>query len=292
MSTSTAGRVQPFHPLAEYFDGLREDRTRHYTGRDPSRRGRKSRAVLTIVHDESIFLPIWLRYYSQFFAPGQIHVLDHQTTDGSTDRDGFVRVPVTHDGVSHRWMVDVIQGYQHELMKTHDVVLTVDVDEIVAPDPSFGSLGDYIDRLDEPFVNCLGYEVIHIPAEEPPIDLTRPVLEQRGYWFPNDGYDKPALAMEPMEWVPGFHGRVDRQWALDPDLRLIHLHRMDYDICRQRHALRRQRRWGDEDVERGWASHNRIDDGDDFDRWYMGDSGSSGVRIDIQPIPSSWRSVV
>lgn len=282
----------PPHPLADFFESLREGRRRHYAGVDLEAGRRKTRAVVTIAHDEAVFLPIWLRYYSQFFAPDQIHVLDHQSTDGSTDRDGFVRVPVSNDGVSHRWMVDTIQAYQHELMKDHDVVLTVDVDEIVAPNPEMGSLGDYIDRLDEPFVNCLGYELMHVPSREPPIDLSRPILAQRTYWFANDGYDKPALAMEPMEWVPGFHGRADGAFYPDPDLRLIHLHRMDYEICRDRHRLRSTRNWGTEDVEKGWAAHNRLDSGDAFDRWYTTDSGSDGVEIVLQEIPAAWRGVV
>ena len=212
--------------------------------------------------------------------------------DGSTDGDGFVRVPVSNDGVSHRWMVETVQSYQHELMKDHDVVLTVDVDEIVAPNPEMGTLGEYIDRLDEPCVNCLGYEVIHIPDEEPPLDPSMAILEQRHYWFANDGYDKPALAMEPMDWVPGFHSRADHHFFLDPDLRLIHLHRMDYGICRARHRLRGQRNWGPEDVEQGWAAHNRLSSGEEFDRWYNNESGSIGVDVVLERIPDQWRGIV
>ncbi len=29
---------------------------------------------------------------------------------------------------------------------------------------------------------------------ETAFDLDRPVLDQRGFWFANDGYDKPVLA--------------------------------------------------------------------------------------------------
>ncbi len=282
----------PPHPLSEHFDAMRERRRRRYEDVDWTAGRRKRRAVLTIVHDESVFLPIWLRYYSRFFSPADIHVLDHQSSDGSTDGDGFVRVPVSNDGVSHRWMVETVQSYQHELMKDHDVVLTVDVDEIVAPNPEMGTLGEYIDRLDEPCVNCLGYEVIHIPDEEPPLDPSMAILEQRHYWFANDGYDKPALAMEPMDWVPGFHSRADHHFFLDPDLRLIHLHRMDYGICRARHRLRGQRNWGPEDVEQGWAAHNRLSSGEEFDRWYNNESGSIGVDVVLERIPDQWRGIV
>ena len=47
-----------------------------------------------MVYNEAVFLPIWLRYYSRFFAPDDIYVLDHESTDGSTSGSGFVRIPV------------------------------------------------------------------------------------------------------------------------------------------------------------------------------------------------------
>ena len=74
-----------------------------------------SRAVFTMVYNEPVFLPIWLRYYSRFFAPDDIYVFDHQSTDGSTSGGGFVRIPVTHDTVDHTWMVGTLQAHQHEL---------------------------------------------------------------------------------------------------------------------------------------------------------------------------------
>lgn len=55
----------------------------------------KSRAAITIVHNEPVFLPIWLRYYARFFGAEDLYVLDNDTTGGSTDGDGFVRIPVS-----------------------------------------------------------------------------------------------------------------------------------------------------------------------------------------------------
>ena len=106
-----------------------------------------------------------------------------------------------------------MEEHQHELLDRYDVVLVTDVDEIVAPGPEWGTLGDYIDRFDEEFVNCLGYELIHLVDREAPFDPYRTVLEQRGYWFANDIYDKPALATEPLTWEPGFHRTTDLQHA-------------------------------------------------------------------------------
>jgi hypothetical protein len=242
-----------------------------------------------MVHNEPVFLPLWLAYYRRWFAPEDIYVLDNESTDGSVERDGFVRIPAHRDEVDHEWMVRTIEGLQHELLGSHDVVLVTDVDEIVAPSPALGTLGDYLDRFDEEWVNCLGYEVLHARATEPPLDLRRPVLEQRGQWFHNGGYDKAALATVPLTWRPGFHGRADFQYNLDPDLRLIHLHRMDYDICLQRHRTRDRRPWAAHDAELGWAAHNRITDEAAFARWFDEDSCFEGFAIQREAIPASWR---
>src|SRR4051794_35231857 len=279
-------RANPGHPMAKFFDGLRRARREHYAGRDPAAAGAsKRRALLTMVHNESVFLPIWLRYYSQFFGPDDIYVLDHDTTDGSTAGDGFVRIPVSHDTVDHTWMVRTIEAQQHELLERYDVALVTDVDEIVAPVPEWGTLGEYIDRLDEAFVNCLGYEILHLVDREGPFDPDRPVLGQRGYWFANDAYDKPALAMEPMRWEPGFHAREDLQMRLDPDLFLIHLHRMDYESCLARHRPRRGRAWNEHDLTESWASHNLITEEAEFARWFYEDSCFDSIEMAVEPIP-------
>jgi hypothetical protein len=284
-------REHPRHPLEELFAPSRAGRRKHYASWKPGSGAGKRRAVVTMVHNEAVFFPIWLRYYSRFFAADDIYVLDHESTDGSTTGGGFVRIPVAHDSVDHTWMVRTIESLQHELIERYDVVLATDVDEIVAPDPNWGSLGDYIDRFDEEFVNCLGYELLHVRDVEGPFRVDRPVLEQRGYWFANDGYDKPLLSTVPMTWTPGFHSRPDGRMVLDPDLRLIHLHRMDYDVCFARHRWRRSRGWNQRDVAAGWAQHNRIAEGEEFERWFYTDScfEAQGIQIVLERIPAAWR---
>lgn len=278
----------PAHPLAPWFAGCRQYRRRRYAS-GPSRPRR--RAVVTMVHNEPVFLPIWLGYYERFFRPEDIYVLDNDTSDGSTERDGFVRIPVAHDAVDHTWMVRTIEALQHELLDRYDVVLVTDVDEIVAPVPEWGTLDDYLARFDEEYVNCLGYEILHQPPAEAPLDLRRPILDQRGWWFFNDGYDKAALATVPMRWQPGFHRSEDAGFNPDPDLRLIHLHRMDLELCRERHLTRSKRPWAERDSREGWAVHNRITDGAAFERWFREDPNFDGIAIELERIPASWRGL-
>lgn len=284
-------RENPVHPMSGFFEPLRRARREHYASRTPRSRPPKRRAVQTMVHNEPVFFPVWLRYYSRFFAPEDIYVLDNGTTDGSTAGSGFVRIPVTHDSVDHAWMARTLADHQRELFNHYGAVLTTDVDEIVAPLPEWGPLDAYIDRLDESFVNCFGYEILHLRDREAAYRPDLPVLAQRRYWFANDGYDKPALATEPMSWEPGLHTRTDGRLNFDPDLRLIHLHRMDYDICLERHRLRRAREWNAHDIRSSWASHNRLVDGPSFDRWFYRETGFSdetGIEIALERIPRSW----
>jgi hypothetical protein len=281
----------PVHPMAEFFPYWREARRQHYASR-PALPAPRRAAALTMVRDEAVFLPIWLRYYSRWFAPDDIYVLDNGTSDGSTDGGGFVRIPAEHDTVDHTWMVRRIEALQRELLERYAMVLVTDVDEIVAPVPERGALGEYLDRFDEEWVNCLGYELLHVPEQEPPLRLDRPILEQRSHWFFNDGYNKAALATVPLTWKPGFHGRADQHFNLDPDLRLIHLHRMDHGICRERHRTRKRKPWADEDAAKGWALHNRISEEAEFDSWFSTDSGfGPAIPIRLERIPPRWRGL-
>lgn len=251
----------------------------------------RSRALVTIVRNEAVFFPIWLRYYRQFFAPEDIFVFDHSSTDNSTEVGGFVRELVTHDTVDHTWMRETIQAKQHELIERYDTVLVTDADEIVAPDPErYGDLGHFIDTFSGDFVNCHGYEVLHNHLDEPPIELDQPILAQRGWWFPNFAYSKPLLAKVPMNWFDGFHARRDGLANLSEDLRLIHLHRMDYEICRERHRYRSRVAWNERDLASHRGYQNLITAEDRFENWFYNDS-CTHLPIEQEAIPSAWRTV-
>jgi Glycosyl transferase family 2 len=277
---------------------MKQNQYRPSVGSDASRRpdainvtGRA--ALITIVHNENFFLPIWLRYYAQFFAADDIYVLDHDGTDGSTDTDGFVRLPVSHETVDHMWMRDTIQALQHELLARYEAVLVTDVDEIVVPDPRVGSLGEYIEHSTDDFVNCRGVEIVHVRAEEPPYEPSRAILDQRHYWKWNAWYDKPALARVPMNWIPGFHSRIDSATNPDPNLYLVHLHRLDYDACRERHRSRSELSWNQHDFEKGWALYNRIVDDREFDRWFYRDLLTPGQPpFELARVPRHWRGAL
>ena len=280
----------PRHPLADWFDDHRNARQSYREQADPVAGRDRSRAIVTMVHNEAYFLPIWLSYYSRFFAPADIYVLDNETSDGSTEGEGFQRELVTRDRVDHTWMVETIQAKQHQLFaEGYDLVLVTDVDELVVPNPELGDLGTYMDTMIEDFVSCMGYEIVHLPDREASLDPDRPILEQRGYWTEQAAYNKSALATTPSRWEPGFHRREDGHFRPDPDLLMVHLHRVDYEACRERHRLRADRRWERLDSESGWAVHNRLFDGEEFDHWFFNETGFTGFPLRVEEIPDVWK---
>ena len=228
-------RVEP--PLGQFWEPIRTDRA--HRRRLQKLGAEKRRAAITIVHNEPVFLPIWLSYYSRFFAPEDIYVLDNDTHRRLHRRrrlrphPGPPRLGRPHldggDGPAAPARADR-GGY--------DVVLVTDVDEIVTPTPEWGTLGDYIDEFGDWWVNCIGYELIHMVDREEP---DRPRAGRSSTSAATGSRTAPTTSRRsrPVRC----HGcrasttASDGQLNYDPDLRLIHLHRMDFEICRERHRV-------------------------------------------------------
>jgi hypothetical protein len=141
-------------------------------------------------------------------------------------------------------------------------------------------------------VTCIGYEILHMRDWEPPFDPARGVLAQRGWWYFNPSYCKPLLARVPMHWHGGMHARTDGLAAEDGCLHLLHLHRMDYDLCLARHRQRSSVPWNPRDRREGWGYQNRIVEPDAFADWFYHDSCCGGYPICPEPIPHVWRESV
>lgn len=199
-------------------------------------------------------------------------------------------MPVDHPTKDEAWKRDVLQAKQHELIERYDIVIMTDVDEILAPDPRYGDLADYLDGFDGDFVTCRGYELIHLREREPALDPARDVMQQRGWWFASPAYCKPLLARVPMYWHGGMHARTDGLERDDGRLHLLHLHRADYELCLARHRQRVSIRWTQRDWDEGWGYQNRIVDPDAFERWFYEDT-CAGVALVVEAIPAHWRGL-
>ena len=112
-------------------------------------------------------------------------------------------------------MVETVEDHQHELLERYDAVLVTDVDEIVTRRPS-GAASTSTSTGSTRSTSTASATRSSIGSDrEDPYDPSRKVLDQRGYWYAHDAYDKPALASVPMKWKPGFHQRA-RKAQLGP----------------------------------------------------------------------------
>jgi Glycosyl transferase family 2 len=234
--------------------------------------GRRPRAAFTIVKDEPVMLPRWLDYYGRYFAPGDLYVLNHDSTDGTTGAvSGRCQVVPVHrePAFDHRWLRDTVETFQCFLLRSYETVLFAEVDEFLIADPNhYGGLADYIDRLDRTAARCLGFNVVH-QHDEPPLRWNAPILAQRQRWHASLQYSKRLIARVPLHWTEGFHEELNApDEPPDPHLMLVHLHRVDYHWCLARHRASATRRWSEEDIARGDGAHNRIADPAEFEEWF------------------------
>lgn len=275
----------------------------------------RNRAVFTIVQNEPVFLPLWLRYYGRYFEPCDIYVLDHDSIDRSTEGvDARYNLLGVHrdESFDHEWLKNTVAAFQTFLLHSYENVLFAEVDEFILADPdAYSGLDDYIARFRDRVARCTGFDVVHYANEEPALRFDEPILAQRKYWYASRLFCKPLLAKVPLSWGVGFHdegrslerrqrrrrrrrrlrllrravgglvrGRapgVDRklrdlQPAPDPDLLLVHLHRVDYGYCLARHRSNASRNWNERDLQAGLGRQNRIVDSDEFDEWFYRDS--------------------
>lgn len=252
-------------------------------------------AVFTITQNESTFLPLWLRHYGRHFDSSDIYVLDHDSTDGSVDAiaEHCNVVHVHRDKTfDHVWLKGTVEDFFSFLLRSYSAVLFTDVDEFVVADPArYPDLGSYIDNLSAPAACCTGYNVVQYPDEDS-LRFDEPVLRQRRYWHLSPKlYSKRLLGRMPLAWNVGLHDEYNAPGALpDPDLRLIHLHRVDYDYCLSRHRAVSSREWPEEDLRLNLNPQARVVDPDEFHEWFFRGVDLENTAREI--IPERFRQVL
>ena len=213
---------------------------------------KKDFAIITCVRNESHFLPIWLSYYSKYFNNEDIYVIDNDSTDGSTDNlscnvkafhtDYFTDAPV---------LAKKVNELHTKLLESYEFVLYTDVDEMIVPKDG-STLGEFLQKAlhsDRRFYTCTGYNVYHVTEEEPDLDLTKPILQQRKYMYKDIGYDKTLITRVQPNWGTGFHDAYSFDWITvededgnvtrifetgkpnhDDGIYLMHLHYFDFKL--------------------------------------------------------------
>lgn len=248
--------------------------------------GKRKCAIFVMVQNENIFLPMWLKYYSNFFDGEDIYVFDHRSTDTSVQESAAkfsfnairLEYPFSFD---HQWFQYVAQNTVVRLLEFYDYVIFNDIDEILfIKNKQYKNLGEYIHKLDKERVRCIGYDLIHVTGKEKPFNFKKPVLSQRKYWYRTRLYDKTLITSTPIHWNIGFHSTKESEVFWNKDLFLIHLHKLDYDMCEKKSFERSKLPWTDMDKENKWGWQNRITDAEKFrEYFYHWPNGIEIVKI-------------
>jgi len=233
----------------------------------------KKYAIFTIVRNEKIFLPIWYKYYSQFFDKEDIYLIDDSTFDGSTDfldKSQIKRIS-NEFAFSHQYLLDNVTLFRNELLKKYEYVIFTESDEILFH-KNF-ELNDYLVSISNRGINnvsAIGYEIFHDPDKENVINLNDKIVNQRNYWFRNVWYDKLLISNKILNWCLGFHTTTNLQEDekfKDDNLFLIHLHRFDYLKYLERKLFFKHNYKHNDSPKYG--SHNKFQTIKEINDWYF-----------------------
>jgi hypothetical protein len=140
-------------------------------------------------------------------------------------------------------------------LEWYDAIIHVDVDELLVAEPdSFSSLRDYVEKFDAGVVNAVGFDVHHLPLDEPKLNLALPVLKQRKWARFSSSMCKPVLTSKPIVWTPGFHS-ADAPISFR-NLYLFHLRYFDLEVGLSRLRRTRGMAWADDNA----GLHQRVED--------------------------------
>lgn len=218
-------------------------------------------AVITFAFNEVVNLPIWLRYYGAIFGERNLFVIDHSSSDGSTENLGLVnKLWLARKELDEHKRCVFMASFVKGLLEYFDTVIYTDCDEFLLPDlRSYKDLKDYLERNDFEYTAPVGLNLHHIVSLEPKLDLALPILHQRRFARFTAAACKPLVTRVPLIWATGFHAS-DRPVRIDPNLFLVHLKAMDYEIGLQRQKLTREMAWAASSITAGHGAHARYDD--------------------------------
>ncbi|AHI25103.1 hypothetical protein BGC31_14850 [Komagataeibacter xylinus] len=218
-------------------------------------------AIITMVYNESYFLPLWCGYYGRQLGMENLYVIDHSSTDHSTTDLPCNRMRIPRSCFDDAQRAQMISKLHESLLSFFDVVIYVDCDEfLVARPDKFPSLRSYLEqRRDHPVIRAVGIDVFQERMTMPPVDPSLPLLAQRSFGIITPWESKPLVSSLPVTWSPGFH-ECSRASYLDQDLWLFHMKNMDLEVSLTRLALTRSLNWSEISLQSGQGQHQRCSD--------------------------------
>jgi len=239
-------------------------------------------ALVTILKDENIMLPTFMDYYRKNIDDEDIYIYDNGSTDGCVEAhvpdsinvrtidfgqagySGTVKGGYAFDHIS---IIDTMNSAASVLLNEYKTVIHADIDEIMVPNlEKYEDLRDFLDRNKKKVVTTSGFEIIQAEGEAALDWSNTPLLEQRSKWWQSKAMCKPLVLREFQRWKVGHHrGMAD---IPDPNLLLLHLHRLDWNTIKKEHARKAAYIWSPEEIESGRGVHNRVTDDVELKKWF------------------------
>lgn len=218
--------------------------------------------IFTIVQNEKYFLPKLIKYYTQYVNPIDFYVLDHESTDGSTDDLDVNVVSVKHEkSFDHQWLVNTVEDFQKKLLTKYKIVIFIEADDFL-----YTLKGDFLSQMWDnlkwnDYVVNIGYNIVHdYDGEEKDDNLNLENLDHtlryRKFWSRKVNHDKGLITKVPLTYSHGFHDvhSPNASGVRDSDLFLAHLHTVDWklNLMRNEHRLKNRKMHHDQG-----APHNK-----------------------------------
>jgi hypothetical protein len=200
----------------------------------------KECAIYTLAHDEKYWLPLWYKYYSQYFSDEDIYIYNHKRAgvEGPDGTEGLTCnvIEVNDDSLmSTGFILDFYIKTHSELLERYKYVMSSDADEILVADPKVfdRGLNSYVEVLNirnADIVRVTCFDVLHDRFNEPDIIWDEPILgHQRKRWINTETYNKVLISSVLPNWSSGRHYEIDNQDRVpDGYMFLIHFRRADY----------------------------------------------------------------
>lgn len=192
-------------------------------------------AVMTCVRNDSMFLDRWIDYYGAQFGCENLFIIFDGLDQPWPKRHSEVNIAefehrAMRRAVGDKYRANLVSDRAIPLFAEYDVVIVVDVDEFLVPDPThYSSLAEFIDRADTTYATCsgLGLDVGQHSAKEDALNPDEPFLGQRRFAQLSTRYTKPAIAFRQVRWGSGQHRVKGHNFHIAPHLYLFHCGMID-----------------------------------------------------------------
>ncbi len=195
-----------------------------------------------MVRDDDFFLRKWVEYYGHELGKENLYILfdgeDQKPADFCGGTHTYIHPRLSNQIVEGEKMrLGLLSDKADELLKSgYDLVIGVDCDEFIIPDPKTGKgLAEFLSDKEVDFsMSPLGIDIGQHLEKESEIDPDKNFLEQRKYGYLCTRYTKGSIVAKPVRWGRGFHRVKGHNFHICPDLYLFHFGCLDMKSMRER----------------------------------------------------------